>query len=1129
MNQGARIYINFTIFSVLSNAIRNTIQRLLQESRSFNRNDVLVHISDSNSRLHFSNEHSFLIEDFPKAILSENRKAFRESGVNTLCKANGYLLWTVNDEVQRSPILLTPLKVSLDRIRGEVRFDAIEAAQFVNPYIEYFIHEKGIKTENLSPENVTEILIQSGFDIDLDSKPCIGNFHHHRYAVLRELEILLESENFSAPLQLLLGETKPDFNKIALPRDLLLSADTDHEAVFESFSAEPTVIQGPPGTGKSQVLTNLLGKLLASEKSSVVFSEKRVALEVLLQKLRNFELDKLGFIVTSDDASKNLLRQLEENWIFFEQADIPPAVNLRLSEQTEAQLQFSLDVLNQPEVIGGLSLYDFRKWMMALRKKSNAFVSNPPLIPQVMENADTIQMVFDKNLNQVVPFLQPSALEQDDFESTSDRLKKWATALSELNDQVSFSTLSDLRYVMKQAALCQIKENHRNKPYQALYKRNSRKQQRFFKLCKDWNVVLSETELHPGSTIKWIVEPTKSDVSKLQQLSEKTSFLSQRKFARLWSQFSDLHHSLAADRLALWEEYLKLRHKKSQLVVDFCELGIQNPEKELEILRSSIESFTNSSWEVLEELSPKQADFLAESHEFLHSAHSELRQLLSLDDTSNILETLNTLNANFSEIIALRHLLKELDTAALNLLKSAEDYDDYLAIVANSHWSAFRERFPAFSEFQMQDLHTKAETIIKQQSEEAKLFAQSILHGVQTKFRKFHQLLNTPARKLSEDEKALKKRLRKGKSILVKEFAKTRSHPSIRELFASEAREWIQLLTPLWFSNPTQISKVFPMEEGLFDVAIFDEASQILLQNGLGALQRAKQGVIAGDSQQMGPTSYFKAGNNDNVDLLHQASFYWKTCSLKHHYRSLHPDLIAFSNKYIYENKLTAYQAHGINSPLKFHFTKNGCFEERRNLNEAKQVAVHLEKHLTSRDTIGVVAFSEEQLNCIQRQLSDKTIKELNERQENGTAFFKSLENVQGDECDHLIISFGYARDNSGEFAMRFGPMNTENGRRRLNVLLTRARKQLHFFASVTSGDFKLSKNESVNLLRLWFAFLEAKTAHSDEISLPLNTLYEANGKTLTLIEPNKELYSAREFVTFQKVMETRGWALSYR
>jgi superfamily I DNA and/or RNA helicase len=312
-------------------------------------------------------------------------------------------------------------------------------------------------------------------------------------------------------------------------------------------------------------------------------------------------------------------------------------------------------------------------------------------------------------------------------------------------------------------------------------------------------------------------------------------------------------------------------------------------------------------------------------------------------------------------------------------------------------------------------------------------------------------------------------------------------------------------------------------------LVIFDEASQIPIQHSLGAIHRSKRVVIAGDEHQMGPSNYFQAGSNDIQDLLHQASYYFPKVPLLHHYRSVHPELIAFSNKHFYGGKLTAYPSAGnTEQPIQHHFIEEGRFIDRTNEPEAKAIAQQIESLLREEKSVGIVAFSEEQLACIWKQLTSSTQEKLLEHQEVHGGFFKALENVQGDECDRLVIGFGYAPDETGNFNLRFGPMNTANGRKRLNVLLTRARETIDFFCSVRSSDFKLSENESINLLRQWIAFSETSQVR-DETLFPhglVPILDKTNQLNFSRIQ--EVLPMAREVVTLQSVLENRGWNISF-
>jgi hypothetical protein len=138
------------------------------------------------------------------------------------------------------------------------------------------------------------------------------------------------------------------------------------------------------------------------------------------------------------------------------------------------------------------------------------------------------------------------------------------------------------------------------------------------------------------------------------------------------------------------------------------------------------------------------------------------------------------------------------------------------------------------------------------------------------------------------------------------------------------------------------------------------------------------------------------------------------------------------------------------------------------------------------------------------------------------------LENVQGDECDRLIISFGYGKTADGTFNLRFGPLNAKNGHKRLNVLLTRARKRIDFFASVGCADFKLSSNESVELLRKFFMQLESQESISESSHFPLGLQVERMENKLKIPHVYEKLKDARELVTVVDVLKNRGWHLDF-
>lgn len=1097
----------------------------MQEAVAFNANDNLVDITGADKKtVDFNGSFTFESEEVPNSLMREVRLESKENGVNPLCFAKGVVHIRKNEKAYRTPVLLSPLAMKQDRVKNQVNFET-DGDAFINPYLMRVLStDFDLDTADLNVDNLASWLQEKGFDLDLQIEK-IGSFHHHRYAIVKELEELLSSDSFSEPLLALFGDFEGNSKVWDLPNNNLLAADTDHLKVFESFNNKSTVVQGPPGTGKTQVLVNIIGKALLAEKRLTVVSEKHVALEVVQNKLKEIGLDELSYIAASEHSNTTFIRSLEYTWKYFEEQEFKQPVDLKLSEQHEQRLQLILDTVNKPNLAGGISYLEFRDRFEPFRQTDYNYHSSIPSMMEFLANEDLIQIIYDKGLNKSLGHLKSQALKNDQLQSIDQKIDLWFQELKLLKNYFHIENWSQLHIAMKQAADVQIFENELVKQYAEILQPASKKRKKFDRLYKKWNAhPLKEKPLAISSHWK-----TRPNLMELEDLKERLngSFFVRFKAKKRWQQLSHLPVAKAKDAIA--EEVLTQQQEQSlsKILVDFCELGIENPSITVSQLRNLTSYLSPEKWEVYNEITDKNKLNLNSFHRQLRSLHDDLLNCFRMDSEDLLEEVLSKIKRDLGELITLN--LASLSDESLTLIKQCDSWESYQADLLHSHKIILENTYPTLKGFDPSKIDQLLDELISLQNAEGMEVVQQVLFKYSSKFHFYQQLLSTPARKLSEKEKQLKQKLKKGKSLLVKEFGKTRRHLSLRELFSTDARLWIQLLKPVWLSNPSYLAKSLPLEKNVFDISVFDESTQIPLQNALGVLQRSERTLIAGDEHQMGPTNYFNTAGVETEDLLNQAMYHLNSVPLKHHYRSKYPELIKFSNKHFYNNELLVYPSpEQSNNVIDFRYIQNGLFIDRKNIREAEAIAAYISECLKEKTQVGIVAFSEEQLNSILADLHPNDLSLLNEKIEQEGWFCKALENLQGDECDHLIIGFGYGRNTNGEFHHRFGPMNQLSGRNRLNVLMTRAKEKITLFSSVRSADFKVSDNESVNLLREFMMYFE-KSDHQNSLSFPYDLQSKTNENNLSFNNVLAHLTSARELATLHNVLTARGWSITYR
>ncbi|WP_166831715.1 DUF3320 domain-containing protein [Thalassoroseus pseudoceratinae] len=329
-----------------------------------------------------------------------------------------------------------------------------------------------------------------------------------------------------------------------------------------------------------------------------------------------------------------------------------------------------------------------------------------------------------------------------------------------------------------------------------------------------------------------------------------------------------------------------------------------------------------------------------------------------------------------------------------------------------------------------------------------------------------------------------------------------RPSKSIREVI-SNMPETFGKLAPCLLMSPLSIAQYLPADQAIFDVVIFDEASQITTWDAIGAIARGQQTIIVGDPKQLPPTNFFGRVDDDETNdeledhekdlesILDEAKASGlPTLLLNWHYRSRHESLIAFSNYNYYGNKLVTFPAaESEDRGVSFCHQPGALYDRgksRTNRQEAEAIvrdAVarmkrNLELPETDRLTFGVITFNSQQQTLIQ-DLFDQAQREhpeldwyfADERIE--PTVVKNLENVQGDERDVMFFSITFGQDATGRpIPLTFGALNRDGGERRLNVAVTRARQELLVYSSFTADQLNAERSQARGVRDLK-AFLE--------------------------------------------------------
>lgn len=388
------------------------------------------------------------------------------------------------------------------------------------------------------------------------------------------------------------------------------------------------------------------------------------------------------------------------------------------------------------------------------------------------------------------------------------------------------------------------------------------------------------------------------------------------------------------------------------------------------------------------------------------------------------------------------------------------------------------------------------------------------------------------------EEEDWRKRYKRGRKELEHEFGKVMRYRAIRDLAAGDSGVVLRDIKPVWLMSPLSVSDTLPLDDDLFDLVIFDEASQIPLEEAVPTLFRGDRCVVVGDTMQLPPTDFFSARRKDptepggdedsagigaalaSLSFLDHADRSLASVRLGWHYRSRSEALIDFSNAAFYERDLITVPGTEPMEPrpaircedlaaldggqaarstldraVSFHHLPGAVYESRRNGDEARYIA-HLVAGLLDQApdlSIGVVAFSEAQAGEIEDAMESLAAgntalrsaldgpEEVEGEPTPEGLFLKNLENVQGDERDIIVLSVCYGPNAAGKMRMHFGPINQGGGEKRLNVVFSRARQHMAVVSSIEGERITNDYNDGALCLKRYLRYAAACSVGDQE------------------------------------------------
>lgn len=829
-------------------------------------------------------------------------------------------------------------------------------------------------------------------------------------------------------------------------KDINLISDLDYSqerAVSMVGKTNKMVIYGPPGTGKSQTIVNIIADALSKGKKVLMVSQKRAALDVIYNRLEI--LNKKAVIIHDVNEDKKSFYLKTASALEEISQDNVDYLNLINSESKNIDLKIKALEKIQDE------MYTKRKFGLTLQ--------------EMYEKCKNINSRDDSRYDEFLRFRKSNDFShytyyelKNALEHIDEEVINYYKTYKQLENKNAF--IEDIDLNMNIMDIDEFSEEVRNiiKPVKMITDKSNK------------NKILYEYIMNSYKENNYYIDSDKSEKLAIEFNIKQNNHLMQKlNNGRWWS-------------ISYWLNYSKNKRKEIDNKAEF--------ESRKNKFIDVVNSMTNDINKAFQQTIVIKK---ALNERVYNIVISELLKGEDLTEYFNdIIEALNIIN-DYKEVL---HCIRDLDKLSIDILNYVIDEN---------------------SDIEQQRLHSLLEFVTL--SHVLDIEKEKGVCEAMDNLNNFDMIVSNINTEMKEKHNNVRKYIinKWNKNILgisiwdgYKEFKrqanKKRALWPIRK-YMDEYYKFVLNVFPCFLLSPETVSEILPLKEGMFDIVIFDEASQMYIENAIPTIYRGKKVIVAGDDKQLRPNGtfvnrYVDEEENEEEEnraaleeesLLDLAKINYDPVSLMYHYRSRYEELINFSNYAFYGGKLKISPNLSYDEddcPIE-RIKINGRWINRENYDEAEEVCNIVDKILRERkhdESIGIITFNINQKNCIENCLERKAqndskflelyLKEINriENDEDISMFVKNIENVQGDERDIIIFSIGYAKNEKGRVSVNFGSLSQEGGENRLNVAISRAKKKIYVVTSIEPEELDVddSKNKGPKLFKKYLQYVKA-------------------------------------------------------